>query len=71
MSCAGDSYCTPVSRRQPPADRPGAKTWGDLNWDETHVGKYDLVPDPANEDKELLLYVNMENQELSKENNDV
>ncbi len=54
--------------RQPPADRPGAKTWDDLDWDETHVGKYELVPDPVDEDKELLLlYVNMDNQELSKE----
>jgi hypothetical protein len=54
--------------KQPPADRPGAKTWDDLDWDETHVGKYELVPDPADEDKELLLlYVSMDNQELSKE----
>lgn len=52
----------------PPLDRPDAKTWDDLDWGETHVGKYDLVPDPANEDRELLLlYVNMDNEELSKE----
>lgn len=54
--------------RNPPPDRPDAKTWDDLDWDETYVGKYELVPDPADEDKELLLlYVNMDNQDLSKE----
>lgn len=54
--------------RQPPPDRPDSKTWDDLGWDETYVGKHELVPDPADENKELLLlYVNMDNEELSKE----
>jgi hypothetical protein len=53
--------------RQPPPDRPDSKTWDDLDWDETHVGKHEIVPDPGSEDKELLLlYVNMDNDELSK-----
>jgi len=53
--------------RQPPPDRPDSKTWDEFGWDETHVGKHDLVPDPENKDKELLLlYVNMDNDELSK-----
>lgn len=53
--------------RQPPAERPDSKTWDDLGWDETHVGKHELVPDPENADKELLLlYVNMDNDEMSK-----
>jgi hypothetical protein len=53
--------------RQPPLDRPDSKIWDDLGWDESYVGKHELVPDPANEDKELLLlYVNMDNGELSK-----
>jgi hypothetical protein len=54
--------------RQPPPDKPDCKVWDDLDWNETHVGKHDLVPDPVDETKELLLlYVNMDNEELSKE----
>jgi len=53
--------------RQPPPDKPDGKTWDDLGWDESNVGKHELVRDPENEDKELLLlYVNMDNDELSK-----
>lgn len=54
--------------RQPPPDRPDSEIWDDLSWDETYVGKHELVSDPTDESKELLLlYVNMDNEELNKE----
>ena len=52
--------------RDPPEDRPGASTWNDLGWDQTDVGKYDLAQD-AEENELLLLYVNMDNQDLIRE----
>lgn len=54
--------------RQPPPDKPECKTWDDLGWDETYVGKHEKVPDPADETEEkLLFYMNMDNEELNKE----
>jgi len=56
--------------KEPPPDKPNSKTWDDMypSWDETYVGKHELVPDPQDQDRnKLLLYVNVNNEELSKE----
>jgi len=48
------------------ADRPNSFTWDQLHWDKTHVGKYDITKD-AEQNDFLLLYVNMDNEDLVKE----
>lgn len=65
----GNYEVIPVWKQIPP-DKPNSKTWDDMDprWDETSVGKYDLVPDPENEEmNKLLLYVNVDNEEMNKE----
>jgi hypothetical protein len=65
----GNYEIIPVYREIPP-DKPNSKIWDDMNpiWDETYVGKYELVPDPQNQDRnKLLLYTNVDNEELIKE----
>ena len=54
--------------RNNPIDQPDAMTWDDVDvtWDETHVGKYDLTRDDNGNDL-LLLYLNMDNQDLRQE----
>ena len=52
--------------RDPPAEQPTARTWDDENWDQTDVGKYALTQDSEGYDL-LLLYVNMDNEDLTKE----
>jgi len=52
--------------REAPADQPNAMTWDDLKWDKTTVGKYDLTRD-SEENELLLLYVNMDNEDLRRE----
>jgi hypothetical protein len=52
--------------RQPPQDRPESVTWEDLNWNETHVGKYDVTQDGDGNDL-LLLYINLDNDDLVRE----
>jgi hypothetical protein len=51
--------------REPPAEKPAAWTWDKLNWGKTDVGKYDLSQSEGNDF--LLLYVNMDNEDLAKE----
>jgi hypothetical protein len=65
----GNYQVIPVWREVPP-DKPNSKIWDDMDpsWDETYVGKHELVPDPENQERnKLLLYVNVDNEELSKE----
>ncbi|MBI4181011.1 MAG: hypothetical protein HY528_03685 [Chloroflexi bacterium] len=65
----GNYEVIPVFREVPP-DKPNSKVWDDMypSWDATYVGKHELVPDPENQDRnKLLLYVNVDNDELSKE----
>ena len=65
----GNYEVIPVWKEVPP-DKPNSKIWDDMDpgWDETHVGKHVLVPDPENQDmNKLLLYVSGDNEELSKE----
>lgn len=52
--------------REHPENRPEASTWEDLDWNEAHVGKYDLSRDMEDEDQ-LLLYINMDNLDLVNE----
>jgi len=51
--------------REPPTEKPGAWTWDKLSWGKTDVGKYDLTQLEGNDF--LLLYVNMDNEDLVKE----
>jgi hypothetical protein len=52
--------------RLPPQDRPDAVTWAELDWNETHVGKYDVTQESNGNDL-LLLYINLDNDELVRE----
>lgn len=51
--------------REPPTEKPDAWTWAKLQWGKTDVGKYDLAQLEGNDF--LLLYVNMDNEDLAKE----
>ena len=65
----GNYEVIPVWKEVPP-DKPNSKIWDDMDpsWDETYVGKHELVPDPENQERnKLLLYVNVDNEDLGKE----